>query len=178
MGGGVEDKAGCDGVLDDHGPGVGRSVADVVGVVVDIADDLGEDALRNRQALHVAGAGVGGERDVDGLVGGVGEQAAFVGVDGVEQAFAAEAAGLDDRERPAIEREVRGVGDPEGAEGYGLLGGPEGDALDGEFWFAGWGTRADSFLRMVMGSVRLYSKKSSKAAVVVWGMMESAARSA
>jgi hypothetical protein len=39
---------------------------------------------------------VGG--DVDGLVGGVGEQAFFVGVNGVEQSFAGEVAVFDDGE--------------------------------------------------------------------------------
>ena len=38
------------------------------------------------------------------------------------------------------------------------------------------GTSADSFLRMVMGSVRVYSKKSSKALVVVLEPKEETAR--
>ena len=70
--------------------------------------------------------------DTDGLVGGVGEQAFFARVDGVEQAFAAEAAVFDDREGAAVEREAGGVGDPEGSQGDGLGGRPEGDSLDGK----------------------------------------------
>ncbi len=70
--------------------------------------------------------------DADGLVGGVGEEAPLVGVDGVEEAFAAEGAVFDDGEGASVEGEVAGVGDPEGAEGCGLLRRPEGDSLDGE----------------------------------------------
>ena len=40
--------------------------------------------------------------DVDGLVGGVGEQALFVRVDGIEEAFAAEGAVFDDGEGAAV----------------------------------------------------------------------------
>ena len=40
--------------------------------------------------------------DADGLVGGVGEQALLAGVDGVEEAFAAEVAVLDDGEGAAV----------------------------------------------------------------------------
>jgi fibronectin-binding autotransporter adhesin len=75
-------------------------------------------------------------RDVDGLVGGVGEQAFFVGVDGVEEAFAAEVAVFDDGEAAAVERLAGGVGDPEGAQGLrggGAVGGDEGDAVGGDF---------------------------------------------
>ena len=68
---------------------------------------------------------------MDGLIGGVGEQAFFVGVDGVEEAFAAEVAVFDDREGAAVERKAGGVGDPERAEGLGDAVVGVGDERDG-----------------------------------------------
>ena len=79
----------------------------------------------------MVGCRIGG--DADGLVDGVGEQAVLVGMDGIEQAFAAEVAVLDDGEGAAVEGEVGGVGDPEGAQRDGLLRRPEGDALGVDF---------------------------------------------
>jgi len=70
---------------------------------------------------------VGG--DADGLIGGVGEETALGGVDGVEEAFAPEVSVFDDGEAAAVEGEVAGVFDPEGAEGDGVGGRPEADAL-------------------------------------------------
>ena len=91
-----------------------------------------EDALGGADEGDVAGVVVAFGGDVDGLVGGVGEQALFVGVDGVEEAFAAEVAVFDDGEAAAVEREAGGVGDPERAEGLRsavAVGGDEGDAV-------------------------------------------------
>ena len=93
--------------------------------------------------------------DADGLVDGVGEQALFGRMDGVEEAFAAEVAVFDDGEGAAVEGEAGGVGDPERAQRWsGLLRRPERHAF-GVDLVCRMGTRADSFLRMVMGWVRL-----------------------
>ncbi len=107
-------------MFDDDGAGLGGGVVEEVFDFGDFAGLFFQDAFAYGDAGDVAGvvAVVGG--DADGLVGGVGEEAALVGVDGVEEAFAAEAAVLDDGEAAAVEGEVAGVGDPEGAERTGL----------------------------------------------------------
>ncbi len=50
-------------------------------------------------------------------------------MNGVEQAFTAEAAILDDGKRTTIEGEMRRVGDPKGAKGNRFGRRPKGDAL-------------------------------------------------
>src|ERR1039458_4399374 len=50
-------------------------------------------------------------------------------MNGIEQTLAAEVAVLDDGEGTAVEREVRGVGDPQGTKRGGLPCRPERDAL-------------------------------------------------
>ncbi len=111
----------------------------IVGALGEVGGGFCEDAFADFEVGGAAGVAGVGDGDADGLVGGVGEEAALVGVDGVEEAFAAEVAVLHDRKRPAIEGEGGAVGDPEGAQGGGLLRGPKGDSLDGELWFGGWG---------------------------------------
>ena len=95
---------------------------------VDVEDAFGERVSRVMWLRGLVAFG----GDVDGLVGGVGEQALLVGVDGVEEAFAAEVAVFDDGEGAAVEREAGGVGDPERAERLRVLVaavGDEGDAV-------------------------------------------------
>ena len=117
---GVEGLALVDGVLDDDGAGVGGGVVDDVRDLGDVEGGLLEDAFAGGDVLTRLGVvGVVGG-DADGLVDGVGEQALLGGMDGVEQAFAAEVAVLDDGEGAAVEREVGGVGDPERAQRRGL----------------------------------------------------------
>ncbi len=70
------------------------------------------------------------------MVGGVGEEALFAGVDGVKEAFAGEVAVFDEGEAAAVEGEAGGIGDPESAEGLGdaaVAVGDDGDALGIDF---------------------------------------------
>ena len=65
-----------------------------------------DDAFGAVDQGDVIGRFVGVDGDMDGLVCGVGEQAFFAGVDGIEEAFAAKGAGLHDGEAASVEREV------------------------------------------------------------------------
>ena len=125
----VDGPAWTGGVFEDDGAGVGGGVVDEVLDFVDVEGGLLEDAFVYGDVFDAVGViGVVGG-DADGLVGCVGEKAALVGVDGIEEAFAAEVSVFDDGEGAAVESEVGGVGDPEGAQGYGLLCRPEGYAF-------------------------------------------------
>ena len=74
-----------------------------------------------------------GDLDARGLVGGVGEQTALAGMDGIEQAFAGKFAALEDGEAAGVEGELRLVFKPDGAERARVAAAPEGDVLGGEF---------------------------------------------
>ena len=121
---GVELPALADGLLDDDGAGFGCGVVDEVFDLGELGGLLAEDTFGDGNTLDALGVvgEVGG--DADGLVGGVGEETALVGMDGVEEAFAAKVSVFDDGEAAAVKGEVAGVGDPEGAQGRGLRGRP------------------------------------------------------
>ena len=74
-----------------------------------------------------------GDLDAHGLIGGVGEQTAFAGMDGIEQAFAGKFAALEDGEAAGVEGELRFVFEPDGAEGTRIVAAPQGDVLGGKF---------------------------------------------
>ena len=98
----VDSPAGAGGVFEDDGAGVGGGVVDEVLDFVDVEGGLTEDAFADGDVFDVVGVvGVVGG-DSNGLIGGVGEQAALVGVDGIEEAFATEVSVFDDGEGAAV----------------------------------------------------------------------------
>ena len=68
-----------------------------------------------------------------GLVGGVGEQSTFAGVDGIEQAFACKLAALEDGEATGIEGEFGFVFEPDGAERARFVAAPQSNVFGWEF---------------------------------------------
>ena len=78
------------------------------------------DALANLHVMQGALVVAGGHLDADGLIGGIGEQALFAGMDGIEQALAGKLAALKDGEAARVERQLGLVFKPDGAQRRGL----------------------------------------------------------
>ena len=120
-------------MLEDDGAGLVGAVGDGVGGVGDIAGGLDQDAVVHGDVAQGVGVVLLGAADFYGLVGGVGEEALFAGMDGIEEAFAGELAALEDGEAAGVEGELRVVFEPDGAEWVAVGRAPEGDVLGGEF---------------------------------------------
>src|SRR5665213_1288804 len=116
LGVGFKAEALLDVVFDHNGAAVGGGVVDDVRNLADFGAMDAQHSLGGADEGDAADVFVAFGGDVDGLVGGVGEQAALVGVDGIEETFAAEVAVFDESEAAAVEGETGGVFDPERAE--------------------------------------------------------------
>ena len=92
--------------------GVGGGIGD--GRDIHVAFD--DDAFVNLEMMQGAAGLLVSDFDAHGLIGGVGEQSTFAGVDGIEQAFAGEFAALEDGEAAGVEGEFGFVFEPDGAE--------------------------------------------------------------
>jgi hypothetical protein len=112
---GVEGPASDDGHFGDDGAMVSGGVVEDKGDLVDVSAMDVEDAAGAAEKRDAVGCFVAFGGDVDGLVGGVGEEAFFVRVDGVEEAFAAEVAVFDEGEAAPVEGKAGGIGDPQSA---------------------------------------------------------------
>src|SRR5947209_5822956 len=124
-----EGPVGGPGMLEDDGAGVDVGVADGVGGGLALFGGLSHDAFGDAYVTERLAGAFAFAGDVDGIVHGVGEQALFFGADGVEDAFAGEGIGVEDGEAASVKGVGAGVLQPDGAEGRGLVGVPEGDAL-------------------------------------------------
>ena len=98
----VELPVADDGKFGDDGAAGGGGVVEDERELVLLGALDAEDAAGATDEGDVAGGEIAFGGGVDGLVGGVGEQALFVGVDGIEEAFAAEGPVFDDGEGAAV----------------------------------------------------------------------------
>ena len=115
------------GMFDDDVVRVFVSVADGVSLLGTLLASDSHESANNLQVRDRLRIGVGFGGDVNGGVAGIREEAALVGLDGIEKAFAGKAVAFDDGEGAGVERGAGGVAEPEGVAGDVVVFIPDGD---------------------------------------------------